>query len=370
MSGPAGSGKTTTLRFIISALGLNPEEDICFTAPTGKAAQVLKKRGNPNAMTLHKLLYKAQQDKNGKYYFIPRDMIDNYKLICVDEVSMVPLHIWNQLLSYGIPVFAMGDNNQLSPPASSNEDSYILTHPHITLNEVMRQAKGNEIIDVATHIRLGKSLDTYHCRNEQVMVIPQSELTTAHYAWADQVLCATNITRQEGNLEKRQILGLNPTKPCIGDTIISLKNHWDFASANGEPLINGSIGTILDYEVRNIYLPKYIYTGRYKLMIANIQTEDGDIYANVPIDYNCLLTGQKTLNDKQEMQLKRCKKWEMPVPFEMNYSYFATVWKYQGDQADKVLLIEENFPFDEDTHRRYLYTGCTRAISRLVIVKK
>lgn len=369
LAGPAGSGKSTTLKYIISALGLNPVEDVCYATPTGKAAQVLKKRGNPNAMTLHKLLYKAQQDKDGKYHFYPREEIDDYKLICVDEVSMVDPRIWRQLLTHHIPVLAMGDNHQL-PPVSPDGDNGVLDRPHIILNEIMRQEKNSEIIDLATHVRLGKPLSSYQCRNEQVMMISSEELVTGHYTWADQILCATNETRIRGNQIKRSILGYDPKRPCLGDSVISLKNHWEFMSEGEEPLINGSIGKILNYHVESIYLPRYILEGRYQLMWADIQTDDGEIYRNVPIDYKCLLTGQKTLNDKQEMQLKKCKNWELGVPFEMSYSYFATVWKYQGDQANRILLFEERHPPEHDTHRRYLYSGITRAIEKCVIVRK
>lgn len=371
ISGAAGSGKTSTLKFIIAALGLNPDTDVCFACPTGKAAQVLKRKGNPNAMTLHKLLYYASQDKKtGKYSFKPRKSIDHYKLICVDEISMVPAQIWRQLLTHRIPVLALGDDAQLPPPVSSTEDNGVLATPHARLTEIMRQAEGNEIIDLATHIRLGNPLSTYKCLNQQVQIISKNDLVTGHYTWADQILCATNKTRIEGNKLKRQILGFNPDKPCIDDSIISLKNHWDFMSDNEEPLINGSIGKILDYEVTNFHFPRYIYDGIYQLMLADIEMEDGDIFREVPIDYQCLITGKKTLSDKQEAQLKNNKKLDMSLPFEMNYSYFCTCHRAQGDEWSKVLVFEENFPFEKNMHQRWVYTACTRAASRLVIVKK
>lgn len=372
IAGPAGAGKSATLKFIIAALGLDPVQDVIYATPTGKAAQVLKKRGNPNAMTLHKLLYKAVQDRGGKYHFIPRDVLDveqEPQLICVDEVSMVDPRIWEQLLTHHIPIIAMGDPAQL-PPVSENGDNGVLKQPHAVLTEIMRQEAGNEIIDLATHVRLGNPLETYKCRNEQARIITQADLISGHYTWADQILCATNETRRCGNAIKREILGFPANKIAQGDSLISLKNHWDFMSDNQEPLVNGSIGKILDYEINKIYLPRYIHEGKYELMIADIQTEDGEIFRQVPVDYRCLMTGVSTLNDKEKMQLKRSKKWQMEVPFEMNFSYFCTCHKYQGDQADNVMVFEENFPFDKATHQRWLYTACTRAVQKLIVVKK
>ena len=47
ISGYAGSGKTTLVKFIIAALepyNIDPEEDVCYATFTGKAAQVLLKK--------------------------------------------------------------------------------------------------------------------------------------------------------------------------------------------------------------------------------------------------------------------------------------------------------------------------------------
>ena len=44
LSGGAGTGKSTTISAAIDAIGLKPDE-VLFTAPTGKAAQVLTRKG-------------------------------------------------------------------------------------------------------------------------------------------------------------------------------------------------------------------------------------------------------------------------------------------------------------------------------------
>ena len=41
IAGYAGSGKSTLIKFIISALRVHPEEEVCYVAFTGKAATVL-----------------------------------------------------------------------------------------------------------------------------------------------------------------------------------------------------------------------------------------------------------------------------------------------------------------------------------------
>ena len=83
IAGYAGTGKSTLIRFIISALHLDPE-DVCYVAYTGKAAQVLRSKGCPNAMTAHRLLYKSIQKDDGTFYHIPLRPIIGFDLIVVD----------------------------------------------------------------------------------------------------------------------------------------------------------------------------------------------------------------------------------------------------------------------------------------------
>lgn len=109
IAGYAGSGKSTLVKFIIAALNI-PDERVAYVAYTGKAANVLKNKGCPNATTAHKLLYHARQTKSGNYVFTPKPTLDEpYELIVVDEVSMLPQELWYQLLSHGVYVLAMGD---------------------------------------------------------------------------------------------------------------------------------------------------------------------------------------------------------------------------------------------------------------------
>lgn len=136
ISGYAGTGKSTLIKFIIAALNLNPE-DVCYIAFTGKAVQVLKQKGCSNAMTAHKLLYKTKALPNGKYKFEPLSYIGDYKVIVVDEISMLPSVMWERLLMQDVYVIACGDPFQL-PPVDSYYDNHVLEKPHIFLDEIMR----------------------------------------------------------------------------------------------------------------------------------------------------------------------------------------------------------------------------------------
>ncbi|MFA5117094.1 MAG: helicase C-terminal domain-containing protein, partial [Candidatus Omnitrophota bacterium] len=54
-----------------------------------------------------------------------------------------------------------------------------------------------------------------------------------------------------------------------------------------------------------------------------------------------------------------------------DWAYCITVWKAQGSEWDSVVFIEERMHrMDDDTWRKFLYTGITRARERLLIVAK
>jgi hypothetical protein len=97
--------------------------------------------------------------------------------------------------------------------------------------------------------------------------------------------------------------------------------------------------------------------------------DDNDKFIDIPIDYQCMISGNPTLTPKQIYQLNRNKK--LPdAPYEFAYAYAITTHKAQGSEWDKVLVIEEPFPFSVEDHKKWLYTACTRAKEKLVVIAK
>ena len=368
ISGYAGTGKSTLIKFIIAALGLEPEQ-VCYVAYTGKAAQVLKQKGCPNPFTAHKLLYKAKPMPNGTFKFEPKPALDEgLEVIIVDEVSMLPKEMWLRLLSHHIHVIACGDSFQL-PPIDKDSDNHVLDHPHIFLDEIMRQAYDSEIIRFSMWIREGKPINEFPASGQQVMFVKPEEIVTGMYDWADQILCATNAKRNAINVNMRQIKGFGP-EPAIGDKIISLRNQWEFFSnslSDPAPLTNGTIGVIQNTDRYDMTLPYWISEKKIPILYTNMIDENGDVFNYIPVDYTSLTTGEKFLTGKQEFQMRKNPKCPEP-PFEFAYAYGITVWKAQGSEWDKVLGYEESFPYDKDTHQRCAYTLATRAREKLVYI--
>ena len=83
-----------------------------------------------------------------------------------------------------------------------------------------------------------------------------------------------------------------------------------------------------------------------------------------------LTTGEKCCDWRMSYKLGRLKpKFGEIVPKEFAYAYAITCHKSQGSEWDKVLVLEESFPYAEEEHARWLYTACSRASEKLVLVR-
>ena len=368
ISGYAGAGKSTVVKYIISALcndaDLEPAEDVAYCAFTGKAASILGQKGCPNAITAHKLLYDARPMPNGTFKFFPKGEIE-YSIVVVDECSMLPKTMVDQLLKYSYTyIIFCGDPGQL-PPINKDQDNHLLDHPHVFLDEIMRQAADSGIIQLSMKIRNGEPIDGF--KSDDALVIPKRELVDGMLTWSDIVLSATNATRIALNTQIRSMYNFNA--PIVeNEKIICLNNYWDIASDKGNALTNGCIGYLTNFfESKQVY-PDYL-GGLIITCNGNLNSEYGDKFDSLSIDKEGIITGKPSLDGKTKYKIGRIKKYKDTIPLEFTYGYVITGHKAQGSQWNKVLVIEENFPFDREEHARWLYTACTRSASRLVLVR-
>ena len=367
ISGYAGSGKSTLVRFIIEALDVD-EDDVCYCAFTGKAAEVLRKKGNKNACTLHRLLYESIPKPEGGFFRKPKPVLD-YKVIVVDEVSMAPKSLIDLLFKHNIYAICLGDPGQL-PPIDKDEDNHLLDHPHIFLDEIMRQAQESEIIQLTMKIRNNEPINYFD--GKEVKIIPYSQLNTGILQWGDQILTATNATRQAINTQMRQLLNY-PNHPVDGDKMICLRNYWEDFSDDGDPLINGTIGILKNSFQTWREIPRVAKSNikKFDILMGDLSIPDtSDIYNLVDMDYKMILTGNKCCDWKLSYKLGKLRfRYGDIVPKEFTYAYAVTVHKAQGSEWNNIVVLEENFPFDKIEHTRWLYTACTRASEKLVLVR-
>lgn len=347
IAGYSGTGKSTLVKFIIDALNV-PHNKIAYCAYTGRAAMVLAQKGCPGATTAHKLLYHTEEMDDGTYIHTPKFSPEkDLKLIVVDEVSMLEKEQWEILMRWKIPVICLGDPAQLPP---IHEDNGVLEHPHIFLDEVMRQAQDSEIIRLSMDIREGKYLNYF--KGKDVRIIPDEKVSDKLLITADIVLCGKNATRRNLNRRMRQaIWGDKYTDaPINGDKCICLKNYW-----NEGNLTNGSIGTIQHITTHNtkLFKPKFE---------ADFVSDTDGYFADLHMDYKIFTEGRATVNADNYRQYPKRER-----PMEFDYAQAITVHKSQGSEYDKVVVFNE-YLGDRDYWRRWAYTAITRSKEKLVIV--
>ncbi len=374
VGGYAGTGKThlaTALR--ISLRDLNRAMCVGFCAFTGKASSVLRERlesvgglfGGDYVGTIHGMIYRPilVEDERGRQKIAgwKKRLELDYDVIILDEASMVSSDLWNDLISYDIPIIAVGDHGQLPP---IGDRFSIVNHPDLVLNEIHRQALDSPIIRLSVEVRkrgeipfgtFGK--DVYKMRhlspdfNDLFESLDFSQPTII-------TLCGMNWTRVQLNRHIRKKLGYNGQIPCGGERIICLKNN------HHTKLMNGQLGTLGSI---SSCVPPHIYE-------AAIEMD------NMPEPYQTLIHsccfGKREYNGcYDEVSPKKVEHILDDTSYSavdlFDFGYAISVHRSQGSEWDTVLLFEEQSQYwGAEFYKRWLYTAVTRAKDGLFIVAR
>ena len=357
-AGPAGTGKTSVLPYIVKELGLEPDE-VLYCAFTGKAASILMQKGF-DASTIHsaffdlkeKPLYDKFGDKlkrNGRdvmgLKFVPKEILSpRIKLIIADEWSMINLDLAKVMYKFGIPIILSGDEYQLRPVFG---ESPFASKVQYRLTEITRQAKHSGIIVLATLIRKGKELPIYRNFYNTAYVLPKSMLSDRHLLNADIILTPKNKTRNIFNDKIRALKGHKGVLPEVGDKLINRKNNWS-TSLEGIPLINGILGTCIHPIIMS---ECNLSQGIFRM---DFQPDYTDAYYEaIKCDYNFL---------KEPCGSKDVDLYNPGNKFE--YAEAITVHLSQGSQYNNVVYYDE-FVGDRSDMLKMRYTAITRAIDKV-----
>lgn len=359
LGGYAGTGKTTLTALIRKIIHKkNPKVKIALVSYTGKAARVLKETlkkmeanfKNDHVGTIHSLIYAPiVNDTSDITGWKKKEKVD-VKLIIVDEASMVDYGLWQDLLSYNIPIIAIGDHGQL-PPVEGNFN--LMEKPEIKLEKIYRQAADNPIINLSIDARTKGKVSVGKFGHHVEKIDQQDQFSQErvqelleNYDDETMILTGYNSTRIRINDFIRNHKFFEPTEgPMVGDKVICLRNN------HAKHIYNGMIGVI-----------KHIEPIDEDAYYAEINLEDveykGDIYKHQ-------FRSEKPHNF---VKGKRSKVRGLDL---FDFGYALTVHKAQGSQAKRVILFEERFKkMDDDQWRRWLYTGITRAEKELYIIGK
>lgn len=419
IGGYAGTGKSTILPFILEELGYDPHT-VAFVAPTGKAAKImrnkLKAQQFPNsiATTIHSAIYRAkpapvsqleadlyakqserqqviaeggdrhtveqltraierlEADLNNLYvedrinFQLNVDSpIKNASVIVCDEASMVGMMMANDMMSFDVPIIAMGDPGQLPPV--QDKPGLTAGRPDFFLTEIHRQAADNPIIQLATLARQGKDLPYGDYKDGSGVVRaqvlrradydPEPAIAAARAALegiepevVPQVLVGTNRTRWRITRMYREGL---PSGPVAGEPLIVRKNSKEHPA-----LVNGALARCVTDEVR-------LEPGKVTTRMS-FEDEDGASYMDKDV-FQGLFEEHYTTKKNSFSSDSRSAYKAKQRSIHLDWAYALTIHNFQGSQADHVILIDESSVFREDADK-HLYTGITRAAETLKVL--
>lgn len=384
INGPAGTGKTTTLRRVVENIG-----DSIILTPTGKAASRVTEATGLYACTIHRYLYKpVVNKKTGEMTFEMREPAElgraMSKTVIVDEGSMLTKKrledLCNSCEQISHNLVLVGDERQLPPVPDDADDETdfsvfrIDLGEMVTLDEVKRQKDGSRVLDAATFIRNGEV-------ERGLSLLPTIEvgdlIDTAAMITVNGggVICHRNQTRHFLNSQLRRAFGMEGELKR-GERLMVTKNNYSLDWYNGETvifeeLISQPEAWEFDRQVRDT-----VFRGPVHFALARVSGEKviictEEIYGT---------TGTPEFVLKAEM-LKWARKnlhgFENPefgfVSFPIlhaNLGWSLTCHKAQGSQYDNVLVVlEPSVDLRRDDGIRWLYTAVTRAVKTVEIVR-
>lgn len=372
LDGYAGTGKTTLAKYFASMVSGR----VCFGAFTGKAASVLRKKGCPNATTIHSLIYKpngkdnetkidelqkliegerdkphpdgtlvatwtrelTELEKKSKARFVlqAEPEIVGAALVIIDESSMLDMQMVRDLESFGVPILYLGDPGQLPPVGG--KPFLTETRADFTLTEIHRQAADSEVLRLATHLRRGGRPRVGDFGD--VQIIEKASLSWDALALASQVICGKNDTRRRINIKLRKLRGIDNVYPVSGDKLICTRNNHDIGLLNGVTCHAASDATWAD--AKTIGMDVNYEGEEYSLIVSPkpFQQTYGKPETFVPVNQTD----------------------------HFDYGYCITGHKSQGSQWTDIVVCDDAMQVnDPDFRAKWLYTVVTRAEKKVTM---
>lgn len=380
LRGYSGTGKSTLVKTILEQMSsrvkiiqlLNPkfrEKEIVLTATTNKAAENLSFLSGQGVSTIHSHLgLRVETDyRSGKTTMVPtkRKSTPEHQIIFIDEASYVD----SQLLEYcfeltrDCKIVFIGDPAQLTPVKSTTAPVFAANFPGAELTQVVRQAEGNPIIDLATKFRHTVNTGEFFSFKPDGQVVSHMDRDEFDAA----VLAEFN--RPDWTFRESKVLGW--TNKCVIAYNQGINNV-----VKGNPHLD-----IGDYAICNSFLSvgKSSIKTDQTVFISKISPET--VRYDVPgfdleLDHHIHVFLPKSREEKNN-RLKKAKadgdfnlvriidsEWA-----DLRSAYASTINKAQGSTYDKVFIDLDDISKcnSGDQIARMLYVAVSRARHNVVL---
>ena len=399
ITGKAGTGKTTLVKFLIAELKKQAvhryKYSIC-SAPTNKAVKVLRDKidldfDRNRFCTIHSAL-RLKRDINpttGEISFKPDTYSDSIplekvSLLIIDEASMVNKDILSYIernaKNYTKVIF-IGDEGQLPPVGELFSPVFHAEYPILELTEIIRQAGDNPIINLSRNLHYIR-----HRVSDRVEVggyifsnsFEQVVTTLAAVNGSDKLkyLSWTNQDVDFVNKKVREAIYGTPAKIELGESLIFNTPYGDFFT-NDEVKVNElevvektftayrKINPL--YNMSNLDTPQYLEnTKKLKYYLVN-----KSIYIIHESSENTFSEMKKDMRKKCIEKLVNWKEfYEFIEAFaDIKYNHAISIHKSQGSTYEQVIINIRNCMLNKDVDERnkLLYTAITRAKELVVL---
>lgn len=417
LKGYAGTGKTNLVSALTRVLPRIRWRSVLL-APTGRAAKVFTRYSHRPAFTIHKKIYR-QNNEDGQMYFILAENLHRNTVFIVDESSMIGArdeepgsrNLLDDLFEYvfsgeNCRLIFVGDSAQLPPVGTALspalDEAYLKRAYHLTirsceLKEVARQRLESGILANATAIRLAmederpampalrRSHDVTDLNGSELADVINQEIRTHG---EENVIIITRSNRHAGlyNRSFRNLIRNFEEDLCTGDRLMVVKNNYFWlGNGTGEAgfVANGDMAEITAIRRReqmynlNFADCKLRFTDHPQLPEQEIKIITDCLYMDTPALtaeqqktlYNTIL---EDVADEPRSSLRKAYLRTSPYynALQVKFSYAITCHKSQGGQWP-VVFIDQGILRDDinmKEHLRWLYTAITRATERVYLL--
>lgn len=413
MSGPPGSGKTTTLVLAMQTIAGPALSDptatlppILITAPTNKATRQLRVMLEGvgvrfETSTIYKALGMRLMD-SGEVRHVTRAVDEpaasKFRILVLDEYSMsnrkVTEELTNVALKFGIKLIFLGDDDQIPPVKESKSPVSALVEDFVELTKIERSDAGSPIQRTVHDIRTKIRNQDYR----DLILAPANDPNTGgQYLmspgdWMSHFKAQAKACWDTGNIDHSRAIAYTNARVDFLNT--EARKHIHGSKVRrflpGETLIVAS--PVIDLEEKFTIFPtdeevvvveahendsipdEVANTGDWKVWTLVVRERDSDFQQILHVLHEDELQAyNKALNDIKKMCYRDKSFWsKLFYPFQeqfhqVKYPYAITAHRSQGSTYHSVFVDAKNISHYKgevlslDMYWRLLYVAISRA---------